>query len=379
YIKDLLPLIDDDNEHVRSDAIYTLSCLGDKSLVETILPKLEDGNPHVRLITIRALVKLGGPAMVKEHNLMKPILDLLENEYTVELAIKTLGELGDKSVIKELLPLMKDKETRIVLDAAYALVRLDGPLVIKEYGLLGDILTILKDKREENEYRRGEAVQLLGRLNDRSLVKYILPLLNDKSKYVRSQVIRALEASGDKAIIKDLLPIVSNDVNPQIRLETALIIHKLGGPSAIREHSVARQILSCLQDINKNTQTDTLTVLGRLGDNSVAKEIIPMLKDADEKIELSAAWALAQLKDIRALPVLIEAIDRQGSFYEFAPGGGHYLSPLSQEAQKGLEKLTGKIMPGSRTDKEQMVRNWKDWWAKDGKTWYEEEVKKIKE
>ncbi|MEK7310321.1 MAG: HEAT repeat domain-containing protein, partial [Planctomycetota bacterium] len=299
YIKDLLPLIDDTDVDIRSDAIYTLGILGDISLKETILAKMKDNDPLVRLITIRALIKLGGPAMVKEHDILNTLLNMLKNERTVELTIYTLEELGDKTVIKDLLPLMKDKEPRIVLETARALIKLGGPLIIKERGLLGDILPILKDDRDINEYRRGEAAQIISRLGDSSLVKDLLPLLNDKSDYARSQVIQALGELGDKSVIKELLPLVSEGNSPEARLESALMILKLGGPLAIKEYSVAKSLLSCLHNVSEDVQADTLTTLGRLGDNSIVKELLPLLQHNNEKVKWSAAWALTQLNDIR--------------------------------------------------------------------------------
>ena len=353
-VPDILPLLKSENVITRQIATVVLSEIEDKSLAEHLLPLLQDC-AEVQVWALYGLGKLKNPAAVKD------IVPLLKNpdDKVREFAVFALDRIEDKSVVNVLMPLIKDASSRVRLKAIRAVNKLGGLPDIKKHALLKEIRPLLRDNNSDVVE---EAVRTLGRLGDTSALNDILPLLNNNNSYyihTRVEVIMALGRLGKEAVIKDLVPLL--------------------------KESTARGDEALVWRNTQKTRDEVIRTLGRIGDRSVLKDLLPLLDDKNDDIKLNAAIVVTQFGDIRAVPVWIDLIDKYGIWYlssyddsvndkwlrvtlDDVRGGYEF-------AREGLEKLTNKKMLDK--DYRGQAKLWKEWWATEGKTWYEQELKKI--
>lgn len=126
----LLQALDDEDRYVREAAAEALGHLGDVA-VPDLLRGLSDPDWHVRLGSVIALRISSGVVPS-----LDPILSLLSDEsvYVRREAVKTLGRIGDGSIVPYLIQSTKDPDAGVRLRTVRALVKLSKS---------GDIVPVL--------------------------------------------------------------------------------------------------------------------------------------------------------------------------------------------------------------------------------------------
>jgi HEAT repeat protein len=381
------------------------------------------------------MFKLGKQA----QGAVKDLLAMIQtgNDVSRSIAVVTLSEIGDKSCVKHILPLLDDS-TMVRVWALYALGRLKNPEVIK------DILPLLKDGDGDI---REFAVFALDQIGDPAVVNHLMPLLKDSELTVRMRAIRAINKFGGfsnvkrQAILQEVRPLLkelpnraggiafqdfydngteiirtiaalndtfsAKDIVPllhqfyYVRAEAIMALGKLDKEAAVKHLVpllVARDegTLTNGKKTNNEVREVVIKTLTQVGDPSVLKSLLPLLEDPDDEIKLYTAIAVSRFGDIRAIPVWIYLIDKYGvwhlSSYEDRVNYGWLAVTIDEVrggyefAREGLEKLAGEAAAKSRLFREKKIDSkdyigqaklWKAWWANEGKAWYEQELKKI--
>ncbi|MDP6684343.1 MAG: HEAT repeat domain-containing protein [Candidatus Marinimicrobia bacterium] len=111
-----------DDERVRMYLALAMGQTGDQFYGKTLRTGLKDDNPVTRLAAIKALGVLQYTPAVEE--LREIITDQNREDVEYLTAVVSLGNMGDQSVIPDLIPLLDHEEVNIRWDTAVSLAKL---------------------------------------------------------------------------------------------------------------------------------------------------------------------------------------------------------------------------------------------------------------
>ncbi|MHC0066393.1 HEAT repeat domain-containing protein [Nostoc sp. UIC 10890] len=301
-LAELLVLLKDESQSVRSSAAQVLGKLGNASpqVVEALLALLKDENENMRYFAAEVLGKLGNaPPQVVEA-----LLALLKDKSHIVryFAAQVLGKLGNASpqVVEALLALLKDKNQIVRYSAAEALPNLGNalPQVVEA------LLALLKDETDDV---RNSAASALGQLGNASpqVVEALLALLKDETDDVRNSAASALGRLGNASpqVVEALLALLKDETD-DVRNSAASALGKLGNASP----QVVEALLALLKDETDDVHNSAASALGKLGNASpqVVEALLGLLKDESEIVRYSAVDALGKLGN--ASPQVVEAL-----------------------------------------------------------------------
>jgi HEAT repeat protein len=117
--------------------------------------------------------------------------------------VHTLGVLGEKAVVSELLVMLRDKQE----DAGVRAMVADALGKLEEKTTVSELLTMLKDKQEDS-FVRQSAAEALGKLGEKTAAPDLLTVFKDRrvNSFVRRSVVGALIKLGQR---KTVLPYLS--------------------------------------------------------------------------------------------------------------------------------------------------------------------------
>jgi eukaryotic-like serine/threonine-protein kinase len=182
------------------------------------------------------------------------------------------------------------------------------------------LIEVLKD---ENEYARRSAVEVLNEVGNAGSVKYLLQALKDSDWWVRSRAADALGKIGGPKVIDAVLQLVQ-EKDPDIRRSAIEILNQTKDERAVdhliqatrdSDWWVSERAIDALAEIGSKRALPRLTemlkennakalpvvvrALGKLGDSPQIDAILPMLERPEREIRIEAIQALAKLADER--------------------------------------------------------------------------------
>jgi len=230
----LLALLNDADSRTRQAAAYALGRLQEPRAAEPLLAMLRELNAGTRQTAAKALEDIGAPAV---DGLIAALSD--KDQKVRELAIRSLGNLGDPRAVGPLIERLGDRNLKVRHRAIGALGRMKDPravdplvAVLGEPGMeisalgalakLGDPQTIapIVEMLKHKEARvRTRAVNTLKGLGGPAVTAAI-PLLNDTDSVLRLEVVRVLAGADDERRIDPLIGVL-NDRDENVRREAA--------------------------------------------------------------------------------------------------------------------------------------------------------------
>lgn len=159
-----------------------------------------------------------------------------KNPFIRRQAIKSLEELGDKSVIPALIEVMLKDDISYLRHAATSVFQRK----LADRSAVPALIEALKDK---NLFVRGAAAAALGKIKDRSAVAYLCEALKDKEAHVRWAAAFPLGQIGDKSAIPALRELLNNPQEPTFVKSAAITALKQLGEEKRRE--AAKNNLNC--------------------------------------------------------------------------------------------------------------------------------------
>ncbi|MFC1806794.1 HEAT repeat domain-containing protein [Candidatus Omnitrophota bacterium] len=197
-----------------------------------------------------------------------PLLDTAKDSANPERlrsrSISVLGQIGDKSAVKDLIMLLDDKSKKV----------------------------------------RGESAYVLGNMQDKSALKDLVRLLDDKEDSVRYYVVEAIGKMGDKTIAYAISQRLLVDPSESVRYKTLEALDKL---EAKKEYST---ILGALSDPNFEVRSYAAELSGIWKLDGAERKLANMVsRDEDEVVRRSCALALVNFKTDSSKKALIEALD----------------------------------------------------------------------
>lgn len=269
-VNDLIKQAKEDTTYRRAEVAYILGELGDAQVVPVLLSFLTEkgANYEPTMEVYSAIRKIGVPAVT-------PLVTSLKDENPIirNAALRLLGDIGDDKAIDAIIPLLKDKNSLVRLNANSALSRLGYKPT--------------SDKERVIYYMAQQYYQPLVEIGKPG-VKFLIPYLKDEDSRVCAFTVEVLGTIGDKKATEPILAYVKNN-NDNVRESVVRALGKLNDQRAVKP------LLESLNDTYWPVRKNAAIALGNLNDMQAISALFNLLKDEQSDVRKAAAEALVKL------------------------------------------------------------------------------------
>lgn len=150
---------------------------------------------------------------------------------------------------------------------------------------------------------RLDAIAQLGQRRSLRAVKPLLIAHMRRQEPEKSAIIDAFRAMGEH-VLPPLNTIFLRDVNPFLQADAAFVLGELG-----HRHSI-RVLARGIQMPHELVRAMSVTALGKFDDDSVYGPLLQALRDETPSVNIEAGIILGQRGDVRAVDVLIRALEQ---------------------------------------------------------------------
>jgi len=258
------------------------------------LIKFDKGDRYVKILVssraVEALGKLGG---LKSEDVL--IQGLKSKEFFIRAyAAEALGRLNDKKAIPALEEVINDSNYLVRIYVVKALVKLG------EAGRETLLLSFLSDK---NPAIRTSAVEQLGDFGEKYMPVLFQFLLKENVYYIREKMIEYLGNNKFQP---------AADYIMQALGDSSLYVRKaaIEAISQIKEdrQSYAKEVKKLLDDNDTSVRAKAMEILSLTEDSSLRKLLWQDVEAQDPYLKAGSYVALANLKDMDILPILLKAV-----------------------------------------------------------------------
>lgn len=288
----ILPLVHDEDGHVRASIAVSLGHIGDKSAIMPLCNLLGDPYPDVREAAVRALLEMAPKDESANGMIKEIILSSLEedNEMAREACLMVLAELADISVIPLFKRFLKDTSARVRKVALSGLGRLNTDHA------MDIILTALTD---EDPDIRTEAIRHLGNNGGGKYRNAVAAMVSDEDDAVAAEALRSLTAfSGEDPF--EILRLSARESSGLKQLAAIRALCSLSG----------RRVLDAVMQVfpkgSNEVKKEVIRYVGKAGHSDHLQFIINHLEDPDWSIRIAAVEAISSLGDLDAVALLKE-------------------------------------------------------------------------
>jgi len=329
--------LNDDYGFGRAAAAEALGHLGDPRGVDPLIAALKFRNEYVRRSSAGALGQLG------DSRAVEPLIAALkDSDFKVrKSAASALGQLADQRAVEPLIATLEDPQSKVQDKAAESLLKLGTPT-----GNLGDkratdplllaLATLGPDTRNQVAVQLDKWGDSLGLLINRSLTgdqeamdaladlkdPRVVPILISAAlqhydEKVRASAAESLKNLHDPRAVEELIA-AFKDWRVREKATTALEI--LGAPAVV-------PLIAALKDSDGGVRQSAAAALGQNGDPRAIEALIATLRDRDLGVRESAAAALVKLGDPAVEP-LIEVLKDSNLYSEVRRSAAWVLGQL---------------------------------------------------
>ncbi len=269
--------LDDPDEQVRCEVVNTLYKLANDVPLSIFIKACDDLSADVRFFALCGISKKGN------SDACPTILHLINDPKSRKLAIDTLGELGCRQALNQLI----EEVEKPIDDSELA-------IILQTLGKIGsdEISPILHSALLQPEPMvRVAAVTAYLAVNPQKAVPVLLNVLNnDSSKMVRSAAVKVLGKIGGEQVCARLINILRDDRDAEVRRTAAVAI-----TNCCDSHNM-EVLLAGLTDSDFEVRLQTVVSLGKIK----LKEAIPALlklesQERNHKISAQIADTLVRI------------------------------------------------------------------------------------
>jgi serine/threonine-protein kinase len=142
---------------------------------------------------------------------------------------------------------------------------------------------------------------VLIRANDPETIKYLIPVLKDENEYARRAAVEVLNEIGDAKSVKFLLEAIKDD-DWWVRSRAGDALGKIGGPKVIDA------VLLLARDKDADLRRAAIEILNQTKDERAVNDLIEATRDKDWWVCERSVDALAEIGSKRAVPRLVEML-----------------------------------------------------------------------
>jgi HEAT repeat protein len=292
FLKQAVEMLDSGERARRKEAIDLLNQTSDPLVREIFIAALQHPIQDVRAQAAASLLRFRRSVDLSSVPQLLPALcEALDQETDARrIIVETLGELGNASVVSDLLRVRDDTDALTRREIVQALGRIGGSEALE-----GSI-TFLDDP---DQRIRLDVVRLLGRSNDAATaVPGLVLALEDSDKLVRHSAIQALGWLKDPSAIPNLLEALRDSTTGG---QAAKVLSQMG-------HAAIPGLLGALQDTGSEMRSHAIDALGEIGDTIAIPGVLQALHDPDPGIQLSATIALGKFKYLEAIEEILHTM-----------------------------------------------------------------------
>lgn len=295
-IAPLLEILDSESAdlELRWFALRILGEFNEPQIVISLVKLLEETEEEeLAIASAQTLAKIGQPAITA-------LIELLKEEKSRLLAVKSLAQIRRSEVIEPLLSVVDDSTAEVRLTAIEALGSFHQKRLIPVF------IAALKDVSEKVRKEAIIALKMRAYLNEEfDLVNHLQPLLYDMNSEVCQQAVLAMGCMKDEAAIKALFDILNLKNTPLSLKQEA--VRALNWSSTFLALDYLKD---CLYSDDIKLNEEIITVLGRQESaefkSYATKILIEYLNSEPEityqsQIKQAIATSLGELGDISAL------------------------------------------------------------------------------
>lgn len=257
------------------------------------------------------LVVASWASSAKADRIDRLIRDLGYSNYKVRVqSAYALGRLKDKRAVPALVGALGDSEYAVRGTAAIALGLIRSPDAVD---------SLIRALSDEEEFVQAEAAKALGAIADKRAFEALMKTVEDRKSgwKVRLEGVRALGTLRDKRAITVLATLFEEEFDTgEFGDEIKRALRKM--KSEIDVEAASR--LLAKEDGDKNERARAAYLLGITADPRALDVLSTALGDKEVYVRFASARALIQLADVRAIPALSRALDRESH-----PRLRHYL------------------------------------------------------
>ncbi|MBU2567854.1 MAG: HEAT repeat domain-containing protein [Elusimicrobia bacterium] len=318
YVEMLLSYSKDAEIDVRVAIARSLLRLNAKEYTDRIIDLLDDASPEVCAELRKTLVGIGRTEVFKKKLTGHPNPDvrkqiaiifgetkdpaavdvllkaLKDTDFVRFAAVKSLGQVGDKSVSAPLTNALKDPLGEIRVQAAKALTNL------KIYSSVPDILNLLVDL---DSTVRGNTERVLdGFVSDDTVLYFVQAVMKDRRTPVRIYATRAIGLLGSKSVAVVLFEALK-DKDPSVRQEAIKSLEK------IIDGTMVFNLCLSLNEKDINVRNYAVKTLERLKDPRAVPFLIDRLKkEKDQELRTLIQDTIIGISDISIVDFLAKAL-----------------------------------------------------------------------
>ena len=292
----LLEILSDEKAEleIRWFALRILGEFNEPQIVISLVKLLEETEEEeLAIASAQTLAKIGQPAV-------EALIELLKDEKTRLLVVKSLAQIRRSEVIEPLLSVVDDSVAEVRVTAIEALGSFHHKSLIPVF------IKALKDTEAKVRKEAIIALKMRAYLKEEfDLVNHLQPLLYDMNSEVCQQAVLAMGCMKDEAAIKALFDIL-NFKNAPLSLKQEAV-RALNWSSTFLALDYLKD---CLYSDDIKLSQEIITVLGRQESTelkSYSTQILIDLLNSDREIvhksqiKQAIATSLGELKDSQAL------------------------------------------------------------------------------
>lgn len=283
----------------------------DKKALPILIKNLNDKDSNVAILSVWAMGK------IRDKRATDPLIELLENQLDdnadiIPYIAWALGEIGDEDAFKPLVELLEESPDTGHREAAIkALVKIGGPELTE---------ILIKLFKDNDRYIRASATLSFCLSPDNNAINPLIESLLDPDKTVRINTIMALSEIGSTRALKHIRKIANNSTDSDEREKARIAIKNIetyGGRSIYQpqvddsEYVFIESIdLSKLEDYNIEDCMGYDAMPMKVSTKKDIDALLKQLKNEDDDTRINAAWMLGNVKnkDKRIVPALADRL-----------------------------------------------------------------------